>query len=159
MEVLGKIGEEPLPTRDIESSVRLAISAIGLLQPKERCLIGVLPQPVVQLIPGWVELNFFPSFDVRAHYRKRHPETREQEVEQMAIRTILGPGMVIVDRKYPNTINAFRLLNASEAVMVSISVSANENHQNRVKSVRVHLKTRSFELLNDQNRAGARWEK
>ena len=151
-----KTGKEPLPEWDFESAVRFAVSVVGHLQPEGRCLIGHLPPHVAGLIPGWIALEIFLSFDVRAHYRKRHPETREKEVEQMAIRTILDPDIVIVDRKYPNTINAFRSLNASDDVMVSIAIAVNENHQNRVKSVRVHPKTRSFELLNDQNRGGAR---
>lgn len=51
----------------------------------------------------------------------------------------------------------FRSLSDTDDVMVSLEVTTQPNRSNRIKSLRVHSKTRTVELWNDKGRAGKKW--
>jgi len=119
--------------------------------------VGETRPEVIDLIEGSVTRSTIIHDRVRTHYRQRHPETQQSDIEKAAIRTLMNPDRAMVDLKYRNTVNVFRRLNDAEDVMVSLEISADPGKSNRIKSIRTYPRRRTEELLTDKRRVGSKW--
>lgn len=62
-------------------------------------LLGDTRQEVVALIDGALTTSTLLHVWVRAHYRKRHPETQDASIERAGFQALVEPDRAMEDRK------------------------------------------------------------